>query len=165
MAWFDVDLLQVINERKKYYAESQTYKMVAGDLNSSEWLNLLPQNADVIVVIKGVSMYLTPTNLRALTSAIANRFNKVFILMDCYSELAAKLSKIKNPINQVGVSKVYGLDDPTKLNANGFAFKIQLEITPQKYIEQLKGFEKGIFQRLYAGKFSKKLYKLYELKK
>ena len=29
--------------------------------------------------------------------------------------------------------------------------------TPEKYINQLKGLEKRIFSKLYAGKFSKKL--------
>ena len=38
-------------------------------------------------------------------------------------------------------------------------------MTPQKYIDQLSGMEKKIFQKLYAGGFSKKLYRLYEYQK
>lgn len=34
-----------------------------------------------------------------------------------YTEFAAKASKYKNPINEVGVSKVYGLDQPKVLVA------------------------------------------------
>ena len=30
--------------------------------------------------------------------------------MDCYTVLAAKMSKYKNLINDVGVTKVYGID-------------------------------------------------------
>ena len=33
------------------------------------------------------------------------------------------------------------------------------------HIDELKGFEKKIFAKLYAGNFSKKLYRLYEYKK
>ena len=35
----------------------------------------------------------------------------------------------------------------------------------QKYIDELNGFERFIFAKLYAGDFSKKLYHLYEYKK
>ena len=38
-------------------------------------------------------------------------------------------------------------------------------MTPDKYIDELQGFEKFIFKKLYAGKLSKKLYKLYEFEK
>ena len=38
-------------------------------------------------------------------------------------------------------------------------------MTPQKYIDELNGFEKFIFAKLYAGSFSKKLYRLYEYQK
>lgn len=29
--WYDVDFLEVINERKKYYQETEFYKMIEGD--------------------------------------------------------------------------------------------------------------------------------------
>jgi hypothetical protein len=38
-------------------------------------------------------------------------------------------------------------------------------MTPQKYINQLKGLERFVFARLYAGSLSKKLYRLLEYKK
>ena len=38
-------------------------------------------------------------------------------------------------------------------------------ITPRAYIDMLSGAEKVIFSKLYAGKISKKLYRLFEYKK
>jgi hypothetical protein len=38
-------------------------------------------------------------------------------------------------------------------------------MTPQKYIDELTGIEKYIFGKLYAGSFSKKLYRLFEYRK
>ena len=74
------------------------------------------------------------------------------------------MSKVKNPINDVGVIYVYGIDDPLILQVGEFKFFCECEMIPQKYIDQLLGIEKRIFSRLYAGNFSKKLYKLYEYK-
>ena len=75
------------------------------------------------------------------------------------------MSKHKNPINDVGVTEVYGLDEPEKLQRGGLVFVKEHDMTPQKYIDELQGAEKRIFQKLYAGSFSKKLYRMYEYEK
>ena len=36
------------------------------------------------------------------------------------------------------------------------------EMTPEEMIDELKGMEKVIFKKVYAGKISKKMYRLYE---
>lgn len=85
------------------------------------------------------------------------------MLIDFYTELSAKLSKYKNPINDVGVTTVYGLDEPKTLEANtGLTFIKEHDITPIEMIEELNGYEKAIFKKVFAGKFSKKMYRLYE---
>ena len=82
--------------------------------------------------------------------------------MDCYTTFAAKASKYKNPINDVGVTVVYGLDEPRKLESSNFKFVKEHEMTPTYLINELKGIEKSIFKKLYAGSVSKKMYRLYE---
>ena len=111
-----------------------------------------------VVVLEGVSMYLTPEALKAAFENLYGHFSEVRILMDCYTELAAKASRYKNPINDVGVTKVYGLDDPNSLPG----FLREHEMTPADLIGQLQGAEKAIFSRLYAGRVAKKMYRLYE---
>ena len=75
------------------------------------------------------------------------------------------MSKLKNPINDVGVRAVYGINEPNMLATDNFHFQQELNMTPKRYINELKGVEKVVFKKLYAGKLSKKLYKLYEYKK
>ena len=115
--------------------------------------------------MEGVSMYLMSKELQALMMCLSERFDEVSLLMDCYSVMAAKLSKYKNPINDVGVTNVYGIDDPTLVSGEKFLFVKEHEMTPKKYIDELHGIEKGFFKRIFAGSFSKKLYKIYEYKK
>ena len=93
------------------------------------------------------------------------RFGSISLLADCYSELAAKLSRYKNPIHDVGVSQVYGMDDPNALERGNFVFVGEHAITTQSYIHQLTGLEKQIFRKLYAGGFAQKLYRLFEYRK
>jgi len=160
---YDIDFPEVIEERKKYYAESDKYRMLAVDVSSTDFTENIPKCESAIIVMEGASMYLTTEELKSFFESLTSYFSRVHILMDCYSLLAAKMSKFKNPINDVGVSTVYGLDDPRILEENtGIVFIKEHEMTPENLINELSAVEKSIFKKLFAGKFSKKLYKLYE---
>ena len=160
--WYDVDFPEVIQERKKYYEETKEYHMVASDVRNQSWIQELPKDKPVILVMEGLSMYLTHEELENLLTTLKKQFKELYILMDCYTTFAAKASKYKNPINDVGVTEVYGLDDPKILEAAGVQFVKEHEMTPERMINELKGFEKTIFEKLYAGSVSKKMYRLYE---
>lgn len=160
--WYDVDFPQVIAERKRYFEESVQYRMRPADIRDLNWLKRIPETGTAIVVMEGLSMYLNAEELRALMAALSAHFPSLVCLMDCYTAMAAKASKYKNPINDVGVTQVYGMDDPAVLNTGALCFLREHEMTPQRYINQLQGIEKTIFAKLYAGSFSKKLYRLYE---
>ena len=163
--WYDVDFPEVIEERRRYYEESDCYQMLAGDARDPDWLEKIPKGGKIVVIMEGISMYLTPDEMRSLIESIGLRFDEVSLLVDCYTTFAAKMSEYKNPINDVGVTKVYGMDDPTLLQVGGMAYVKEHEMTPKRYIDELDGAEKIIFGRLYAGGFSKKLYRLYEYEK
>ncbi len=163
--WYDVDFPEVIEERKRYYAESDHYKMIAGDARESKWLSSITETRSAIVVMEGVSMYLTVDEMRNLADSLCRHFEHLTLLVDCYSSLAANLSKRRNPVNDVGVTKVYGIDHPQAYQNGALTFVKEHAMIPQKYINELKGFERFVFAKLYAGSFSKKLYRLFEYRK
>ena len=163
--WYDVDFSDVITDRGRYYTETEDYKMLVGDARKNDWLSQIPPKGHAVIVLEGVSMYLSHEEMQNLINNLCAHFGEVSLLVDCYTTLAAKMSKYKNPINEVGVTQVYGIDEPTAWQTDDFRFACEREMTPQKYIDELKGMEKKIFQRLYAGGFSKKLYRLFEYQK
>ena len=163
--WYDVDFSDVIEERKRYYAETDDYKMIAGDARACDWLTAIEENKSAIVVMEGVSMYLTVDEMQNLADSLCSHFESIMLLVDAYTSFAAKMSKRRNPINDVGVTEVFGIDDPQAYQTEKLAFIKEYTMIPQKYIDELKGFERFIFAKLYAGGFSKKLYRLYEYQK
>ena len=165
LKWYDVDFSEVIEERKRYYSESDNYQMIAGDVRDCKWLTNIKENNAAIVVMEGVSMYLTIEEMRNLTDCLCTHFNEISLLVDCYTSFAAKMSKHRNPINDVGVTEVYGVDHPKAYESEKLTFVKEHAMTPQKYIDELQGAEKFVFEKLYAGNFSKKLYRLFEYKK
>ncbi len=171
--WYDIDFADVIKERKKYYKETDTYHMIASDARNIAYLSEM-SGMEAIVVLEGISMYLKPEELEKLMADLSKHFTSIHILMDCYTTKAAKVSKYKNPINDVGITLVYGLDEPTKLSENvrgmskesdAFKFIKEHNMTPEEKINELKGLERFIFRRLFAGEFSKSLYRMYEFEK
>lgn len=166
ITWYDIDFPSVIKERKKYYQESNFYHMLDTDMRLDDWKNQIEKNKDAIIILEGVSMYLKPDELLTLLSDFNNHFNSINLLMDCYTEFAAKASKYKNPINDVGVNQVYGYDDPhTLANNAGYVFIKEHSMTPQRYIDQLSSIEKMIFKHIFASKIAKSMYRMYEFKK
>ena len=164
--WYDVDFLEVITERRSYYEETDTYHMLGADVREEDWLCNISQNKQAIIVMEGVSMYLSSEELKAALENICVYFEQVELLMDCYTTFAAKASKYKNPINDVGVTNVYGMDDPKQVETvNGLTYIKEHDMTPPKLIDELEGAEKVIFKKLYGGSISKKMYRLYEYKK
>lgn len=160
--WLDVDFPDVIRERQRFFKESGNYRMIPSDIRDPEWLEALPRDSRVILVMEGISMYLPPEELETLLRRIHARCSQVRILMDCYSEFAAKASRFRNPINDVGVTKVWGMDDPRIAERWGYRFLKEHDMTPEDLIGQLHGSERRIFRWLYAGKLAQGMYRLYE---
>lgn len=162
-SWYDVDFPEVIRERRRFYRESDKYHMIESDARDTTWLAMLPKEKHAIIVMEGVSMYFRPEELNKLLTNIGSHFAHVSIFMDCYTTFAAKASKYKNPINDVGVTTVYGIDAPEILADNTeITFVREHDMTPDILVNELTGMEKFIFKKLFGGSISKKMYRLYE---
>ena len=161
--WYDIDFPEVIEHRRQFFPEVGNYHLLGADVREEGWLDSIPRGGNAIVVMEGLSMYLTLQELKDLLGRLSGYFDRVQLLMDCYTELAAKATKYKNPINDVGVTRVYGLDDPLVLtDGTGFRYLREREMTPTDLIDQLQGMERRIFRKVYAGSFAGKLYRLHE---
>lgn len=162
--WYDIDFPDVIAERRKHYCETKAYKMLGANATDPDFLTQTT-GKNAIIVLEGISMYLKREELRKLFSQLAGRFERVALLVDCYTEFAAKASRYRNPINDVGVTQVYGLDDPECLESSGLCFFQEHDMTPPELIGELQGWEKAVFSKLYAGAAARKMYRMYEYRK
>lgn len=161
--WYDLDFPEVIAVRRNWFPESEHYRMLPGNVLDLDWKKSIPAGGTAIVVMEGISMYLQPRELEELLKALKSHFGRVRLLMDCYSTFAAKASKYKNPINDVGVTRVYGLDDPAALaEETGLKYVKEHDMMPTTLIARLNSLERIVFSNLYAGKTARKLYRMYE---
>ena len=160
--WYDLDFPDVIELRKKYYTENVHYGMIESSVTDLQWLDSIDHNGEqVLVIAEGLSMYLTEDEVAALMDALGTKFGKVTLLMDAYSKAAAKLSKIKNPINAVDAQISFAMSDPTLLEQRCSNAKCVLnnDIILPKYIERLNGSWKTRFK--FMGRFGASFYRIY----
>ena len=160
--WFDVDFPDVIGERKRYFTQEANYHMVGCDLRE-DFLREIPGGGRAIVVMEGISMYLNARERLALLQRLSGHFSQVNLLMDTYTTFAARVTKYKNPINDVGVTQVYGFDDPRELETGtGFAFVQEQDMNPEDLVARLPKKDRRIFRLVYGGRLAAKICRLYE---
>lgn len=161
-SWYDVDYENVIELRKKFYNENSNYKMIGSSVLNYDWLDNIKKSKNIIVIAEGLTMYLEEKEIKDLIEEINKKFKSVHLIFDAYTKKGVKASKIKNPVNKMNAKIKYGFDNPNeflKLNNNLKHIKTHLI---KKEDNDLKGLTKVIFNKLYCGKISEQLYKIYE---
>ncbi len=161
--WLDCDLPDVIETRRKYYSETEYYRMQALDACDPDQTRALPDSGAAVVVMEGVSMYLPEEKLRGFFAALQEKYGTLRILMDAYTVFGAKASKYKNPVNDVGVTTLYGVDDPGRITEGlDIRFVQEHSFTPASLVNELKPAERTVFRLLFTGRAYGKIYRLFE---
>ncbi len=162
--WIDCDFPEVIAVRKKYYTETAHYHMTGLNAAETRQISDLPGSNTAIVVLEGLSMYLTNKQLHDFLDALQTKYHNLHILMDVYTVLGAKASKYKNPVNDVGVTALYGIKDISEiLDGTGIRLKDEHSFTPAYLVKELKPYERALFRVLFADSIYRRIYRLYEL--
>ena len=162
--WIDCDLPEVIAIRKNYYDECGNYRMQPLDASDPAQIASLPESGTAIVVLEGLSMYLSRAQLRGFLGTLRKKYRVLCVLMDIYTEFGAKASKYKNPVNDVGVTKLYGIDDMEDV-VGGLGLRVVREhsFTPTELVNELKPWDRVFFRLVFTGHLYRKIYRLMEL--
>ncbi len=161
--WLDCDLPDVIAVRRKYFAETDRYRMQVLDACDPDQVRALPDSGAAVVVMEGVSMYLPEEKLRGFFAALQEKYKTLRILTDVYTGFGAKASKYRNPVNDVGVTKLYGIDDAAALlKGLNIRFVQEHSFTPEALVNELKPAERAVFRLLFTGRAYGKIYRLLE---
>lgn len=162
--WIDCDFPDVITVRRRYYEETDSYRMIELDASKAEQISTLPDCDTAVVVLEGICMYLSDKELQGLFRALRDKYRNVHILADFYTVFGARASRYKNPVNDVGVTKVYGVDDIESLiRDTGLHLKAEHSFTPDHLVKELKPSDRRIFRFLFTGRSYRRIYRLYEL--
>lgn len=160
--WYDIDFTEVIKIRERYYQSTDQYHMIASSATDFNWFNKITYSGEpVLVLAEGLSMYLTEQEITNLIIEMKRCFSKAVFIFDAYSSFALKMSKYKNPVNDVDAKVSFSLDNPDSLikDIEGIRCILDSEIILKKYLKRLKGIYKMRF--MFMRRFGSGLYRIY----
>lgn len=114
--WFDLDMPDVIALRRKFYAETETYHMIASSVTDLSWLDQVSSDGrPVFVVAEGLLMYLQESEVKALILALHQKFPGCEFAFDAFSKLTADRVGAHPSLQKTGATIQWGIDDPHQI--------------------------------------------------
>lgn len=92
VSWFDVDVPEVIDLRRRLYDDYPGYTMIGSSVTEPGWLDQIPTDRPVLIVAEGLLMYLTEAELRELLTRLTDRFATGELLADLLSPWGPRFS-------------------------------------------------------------------------
>ena len=80
--WFNVDLLDSIEVRRKIFREVERERMIAGDILKADWTGDIPKENVTIVIAEGLLMYFSKEQVRTILNNITDSFGRGFFLAE-----------------------------------------------------------------------------------
>ena len=136
--WFDVDYPEVIELRKNFFEENDSYTMIASSVTNTNWLEKIPADLPSIIVAEGLLEYLEVEEVKTLLDRITTHFRQGEIIFDVMSPFAIQSGKEKLRETTGAVHKwaVDDIKEVDKLNA-ALNRKEALPVFKSTYIKNL----------------------------
>lgn len=126
--WYDLDLPDVINLRRKFFSESDNYHLIAASVTDLSWLDAIPhQGLPTLIIAEGLMMYLAEDDVKQLLLALQSAFPGCHLTFDAYSELTARRVKSHRSLKQTGATIQWGIDDPQTMETWGEGIQFREE--------------------------------------
>jgi len=114
--WFDVDFPEVIELRRRFYADSRDYTMIATSLSEERWLDPVPSNRPAAIVAEGVFEYMNVEEVKTLLHRLTSHFPEGQVIFDCLSSFAVKSGRTELA-TKTGATHKWAVDDIRDIDA------------------------------------------------
>lgn len=147
--WYDLDFPDVIELRRKFYTETDTYHMIGSSVNDLAWINSVTAHGrPVIVLAEGLLMYLTEEQVKSLVLTLKQTFPGCHLAFDAFSTLTARHVKAHPMLRETGASVYWGIDDPAEIEhwAEGIRLKEEWFFNQSEDLSKLDPLFRWIFK-------------------
>ena len=152
IAWYDLDLPEVIEMRKNYFKASSRYKMISKSVFDYSWFDAIHEKNNILIMLAGVIYYFDENQIKELIIKIKEKFEKVNIIFDYCSDSGLKMAN-KNVIEKGDMSKKSYLK--WSINNIKDLTKIDKDIEIMNNQPMFKDFKKNlVFYKRYGHQFS-----------
>lgn len=88
--WFNVDLPDSIEVRRKVYAESEREHMIPGSILDEAWCESIPDNRPTIIVAEGLFMYFSQEQVKQILDIISDKFKYGYLIVELMNQSVMK---------------------------------------------------------------------------
>ena len=110
VTWYDLDLPDVIALRRRLLGEDERHRTIAASALDPAWPAQVEAAGDVLVVIEGLSMYLTEEQVRGLMDIIAGSLPGATVLIEVMPRLFQRYGRERSVV-ATGARFTYGCSD------------------------------------------------------
>lgn len=138
--WYDLDMPGVIDLRRKFYKETDTYHLIPSFVTDFSWIDeILSKDRPVMVIAEGLFMYLKEEEVKALILKLKEAFPGCDLVFDAFSTLTAKNAQKHPSLNKTGATIHWGIDNAKAIEewAEGISLKEEWFFTLAKEINKL----------------------------
>lgn len=131
VTWYDLDLPDVIALRWRLLGEDERHRTIAASALDPAWPAQVEAAGDVLVVIEGLSMYLTEEQVRGLMDIIAGSLPGATVLIEVMPRLFQRYGRERSVV-ATGARFTYGCSDAEEFRrtaAPGFALLHDVPLT------------------------------------
>lgn len=101
--WYDLDLPEAIELRRKFLIESERNTFIAASLFDYGWIERVKAHKEpVLMVVEGVLMYFAPEEVRAFFNELCARFEEATVVFDMLAFSLVGHSKRHDTLNKIG---------------------------------------------------------------
>ncbi|MEM9541673.1 MAG: class I SAM-dependent methyltransferase [Cyanobacteria bacterium P01_E01_bin.42] len=128
--WYEVDFPETIELRRKFFSESDRYQFIAQSILDFTWLDRIQRAPEqpLLVIMEGVSMYLTEADNRAIINTISDRLAPTNFIFDVVSPRVAKNSKRHDTVSKTDAEFQFGIEKSKDLEMWGKGITLREEI-------------------------------------
>jgi len=163
--WYDVDLPDVIELRKRLYPERHDTVLLATSVTNPGWLEAIPTDRPVLVVAEGLLQHMSEGDAVGLLSRLIDHFPSGEILFDVYSHLTTRLLNLAIRLSVLGRKTAdagalavlpWAMDDPQELIDKVPRLKLVSTISYLTYPEMLDRLSASSRYQKVVGGFMKR---------
>lgn len=133
--WYEVDFPEVIELRRQFFQESDHDHLIPKSILDFTWIDQIHRqpNQPVLIVMEGVSPYLSEAENREIVAQIRDRLSPSDMIFDVLSRKAAKNSQRHDTVSKTNAEFKSGLDAGKEVETwgSGITLKDELCYLPQ----------------------------------
>lgn len=92
--WFDLDLPEVIDLRRKIFSETDRLQFIAASILDSFWMASIPKSRKIFFIAEGLLAYLQSDQVKDVFVNLAENFAGSTLLFDAYSSWGLEMNTL-----------------------------------------------------------------------